>query len=709
MMRTKKDGRKGAEVATKKEFEELYRKHYTTVYYTALQLMGAKSDAEDMTQDAFITAFMKYGELQDTEAFGAWVKRIVINKCLDELRKKRPVPTEDIETELMGEKEDDEYFLQEEYIINDEKRAIIFQIMKSVLSKKQFETVFLFYYDELTVTEIAKLLDVPEGTVLSRLSVSRAKIKKGVLEYEKKNHDKLYGLIMVPFLTRLFTVDAEAYTPPDEIPPAILKGISPDTPDISVAANAAKKGLVISSKAKLVLSIAVAVTVLSAGGLAIKTALDEKPKDPYEDEDLSDKTGETADQNGEDDGDDENDNPAGSSADGNEDDGRLVLQKGDLTIEEFPDYDNDGKFCGVLRVYTNHTDQDLLLKISHKGSTTAETEYVPAKKTDCHMCYAVGEDIYSSEDMNIQEIAYPTDPAKEYVQKDEYKLDVAPSDYGLNLVQEYVGSDAEPFEQYSTNFYFVFFDEFDDVMDVEVANFPSSSVITAGHKTAGYIHFFNKELLDYDHYSVYFHSDRKQRNEIGYANSLHVRESSSFTPIHGNDEKEMFEVINTSEVPLEGCFSAIGYIGDEIACTTRFLHTNVVEAKSTTYISEKPDIWMKDVSLEQVERWEIYPCYVKEVNTESGYACDLSSQIQADVEEKRAGTYHITLTNQADMNADVSYYIFFYDADNRPISVYGGSQDLNAGGERAITIYLEDEESSRIDHYQVLIRGIYDD
>lgn len=39
-------------MATKKEFEELYRKHYTTVYYTALQLMGEKCDAEDMTQRA---------------------------------------------------------------------------------------------------------------------------------------------------------------------------------------------------------------------------------------------------------------------------------------------------------------------------------------------------------------------------------------------------------------------------------------------------------------------------------------------------------------------------------------------------------------------------------------------------------------------------------------------------------------------------------
>ncbi len=263
-------------MATKKEFEELYLKHYTTVYYTALQLMGEPSDAEDMTQEAFITAFMKYGELKEADSFGAWVKRIVINKCLNELKRNKPVLTEDIETEQTDEPEENENFLPEDHIIDKEKRETVFRIMKSVLSKKQFITVVLFYYDGLSVAEIAKLTDVPEGTVLSRLSVSRGKIKKGVLEYEEKNHDKLYGLIMLPFLTRLFAEDAKAYLPPAEIPSTVRKSMCPDNTMTSAVKEAAKKGFIMKSKIKLVLSIAAAAATITVGGILIKNAVDNK-------------------------------------------------------------------------------------------------------------------------------------------------------------------------------------------------------------------------------------------------------------------------------------------------------------------------------------------------------------------------------------------------------------------------------------------------
>ncbi len=222
-------GKEDEKMATKQEFEALYREHYQLVYYTAVQLMGDVGAGEDMTQEAFITAFLKYDELKNKEVFGSWVKRIVINKCMDELRKRTPIPTEDETIEVLTGQEEDENFLPEEYALQEDKRRIVFSIMGSVLSRKQFETVLLYYYDELPVLEIAQLMGVPEGTVLSRLSAARTKIKKGVLEYEEKNHDKLHSVAILPFLALLFKEDANACVlPPVEIPAEVMEQVCSD-------------------------------------------------------------------------------------------------------------------------------------------------------------------------------------------------------------------------------------------------------------------------------------------------------------------------------------------------------------------------------------------------------------------------------------------------------------------------------------------------
>ncbi len=267
-------------MATKQEFEALYREHYQVVYYTAVQLMGDAGAGEDMTQEAFITAFLKYEELKNKEVFGSWVKRIVINKCMDELRRRNPIPTEDETMEVLTGQEEDENFLPEEYAVMEDKRKIVLSIMGSVLSRKQFETVLLYYYDELPVLEIAQLTGVPEGTVLSRLSAARTKIKKGVLEYEEKNHDKLYSVTLLPFLALLFTKDAEACVPPAVIPPEVVEQACSDAATagseaagvvgknaataVCGAAGAVKAGAA-AVKLKIALSVAAAVICIGAG------------------------------------------------------------------------------------------------------------------------------------------------------------------------------------------------------------------------------------------------------------------------------------------------------------------------------------------------------------------------------------------------------------------------------------------------------------
>lgn len=64
----------------------LYKQYSKTMYNIAIRLLNNKMDAEDILQESFVTVFEKLGELTNKDAFGSWLKRIVINNCLTHLR-----------------------------------------------------------------------------------------------------------------------------------------------------------------------------------------------------------------------------------------------------------------------------------------------------------------------------------------------------------------------------------------------------------------------------------------------------------------------------------------------------------------------------------------------------------------------------------------------------------------------------------------------
>lgn len=72
--------------------------------------------------------------------------------------------------------------------------------MQNTLSQVQYRAVFMYYFDEMSITEIAEVEDCPAGTVMSRLNLARAKMKKAILKYEEENNDKLHIVVPVPFL-----------------------------------------------------------------------------------------------------------------------------------------------------------------------------------------------------------------------------------------------------------------------------------------------------------------------------------------------------------------------------------------------------------------------------------------------------------------------------------------------------------------------------
>ena len=187
----------------------MYNTQYNMFYYTCINLLKNEQDALDVTQDVYVTVLNNLYTLEDNSKFLPWLNRIAVNKCKDFMKKNKPVL---MEMECMEAQffEENENFLPEEYIINKEKREIVLNIMRSSLSKNEYETILMFYFNGLSIQEIADIMECPQGTVLSRLSSARGKIKQGVLMYEKKNDDKLYSVGFLPFITSIFVAEFEA-------------------------------------------------------------------------------------------------------------------------------------------------------------------------------------------------------------------------------------------------------------------------------------------------------------------------------------------------------------------------------------------------------------------------------------------------------------------------------------------------------------------
>lgn len=115
---------------------------------------------------------------------------------------------------LENEAVQDELTIPEEYITNQSKRGCILSLMQEALTDVQYQTVIMYYFNEMSVSEIAEFFECSKGTVLSRLNYSRAKMKKAITDYEKKSGDRLHGVVFVPLFGSIFKEEAKNITVP---------------------------------------------------------------------------------------------------------------------------------------------------------------------------------------------------------------------------------------------------------------------------------------------------------------------------------------------------------------------------------------------------------------------------------------------------------------------------------------------------------------
>ena len=187
----------------------LYEKTYSKVFYTVKSMIKDEDAVFDIVQDTYLKAFAHLDRFEGNSRFLPWIKQIAANTARDWLKKKKPMLFAELNT---GEEQDtpvEELFpdersehLPDQIIDQNETARLIREIIED-LPEDQRAAIGMFYYEEMSVKEIAAAMEASESAVKSRLMYARKKIEKKVRELEKQG-TKLYSLAPIPFLLLLF-------------------------------------------------------------------------------------------------------------------------------------------------------------------------------------------------------------------------------------------------------------------------------------------------------------------------------------------------------------------------------------------------------------------------------------------------------------------------------------------------------------------------
>lgn len=156
--------------------EDVVRKYRNSLYEAALSASQIPADAEDAVQEALIKYYTDNREFEDESQLKYWLIRITVNKAHDlrrRFRSKGEVSWED--------------YIQSVDFETPEQRSLASEVLQ--LPEKYRTVIHLYYYERYTAAEIAKILDITDSSVRTRLARGR-RMLRNVLDEEETGHDK---------------------------------------------------------------------------------------------------------------------------------------------------------------------------------------------------------------------------------------------------------------------------------------------------------------------------------------------------------------------------------------------------------------------------------------------------------------------------------------------------------------------------------------
>ena len=171
-------------------FEELVARHRDKIYARAFSMMRNEDEATDLSQEAWVKGWQRLKQFHGDSSFVTWMTRIVINLCLDQLRKHKRHRTESIE--LLDEESGGVERQMPVVTVNPteglERRELRQRIDRALaqLSMEHRTVLILHEFEELEYKEIAKKMKCSIGTVMSRLFYARRKMANLMASFKRE-------------------------------------------------------------------------------------------------------------------------------------------------------------------------------------------------------------------------------------------------------------------------------------------------------------------------------------------------------------------------------------------------------------------------------------------------------------------------------------------------------------------------------------------
>ncbi len=164
-------------------FGRLVDEHYAQLYRYAFRLCGTSDAAADLTQEAFVKAQAQFSQLRDPARVKPWLFTILRNTYLQRLRQgrnHREVPLDDLELATSQEETDETYDIEPQKL--QEALDELPEVFRTPL--------ILFYFEEFSYRDIAEQMNIPIGTVMSRLARAKAYLRQRLSRIRLQSDDE---------------------------------------------------------------------------------------------------------------------------------------------------------------------------------------------------------------------------------------------------------------------------------------------------------------------------------------------------------------------------------------------------------------------------------------------------------------------------------------------------------------------------------------
>lgn len=172
-------------------FNEIYKRYHKLVFFVANRTCHNEADAQDITQETFLTIREHVQDIRNPKYFRLWIYRIISSKCKNLFHKNQrlthPFDDDFFNSQMIEERHEhiphkDVHFKNDQEVLNH---------FIDQLNAGQRIVILMFYMEQFSIREIAEALNIPEGTVKSRLSTARSTLQHMITRYEEATKQKL--------------------------------------------------------------------------------------------------------------------------------------------------------------------------------------------------------------------------------------------------------------------------------------------------------------------------------------------------------------------------------------------------------------------------------------------------------------------------------------------------------------------------------------